>query len=464
MSSPTNNTRTTPAGGTLLLFGVNHKTAPVELRERLAIPSSRLAEATSLLARTPGVREAMIVSTCNRVELVVCPEDGTPDLMGFFNEFFAVDHSLLRPHVYEYREREAARHLFRVSSSLDSMVVGEPQILGQVKEAYAVAKSVGAVQKGLEKLLQSAFSVAKRVRNETEIGSSSVSVASIAVDLAGKIFGSLNGKKVFLVGAGEMSELAARHLVQRGASHIFVANRTHERAVLLAAQFGGHVVRFDDLHTAAHQADIVITSTGSPLPIFRPEHGAQFLHRRRNRPMFFIDIAVPRDVDPEMNRVDGVFLYDIDDLQSVAASNQTERAREAEQAEAIIAEEVEKYQRHLNILDAVPVIRDLQQSMEAMRQAELRKLDGRRVGFTDDQWQAVETLTRGMMNKFLHPALQAIKAAAAEGDAAKLEVLRGTFDKQRAAAYSAAHAPARSKRPDDEEQVAAFETGPEEAP
>jgi glutamyl-tRNA reductase len=423
----------------LLLFGVNHKTAPVELREQLAIPAARLSEATRSLVNTPGVREAMILSTCNRVELVVCPEAGMPDLMGFFNDFFAVDHSLLRPHIYEYREREAVRHLFRVASSMDSMVVGEPQILGQVKEAYAVAKSVGAVQTGLEKLLQNAFSVAKRVRNETEIGSSSVSIASVAVDLAQKIFGSLEGKKVFLVGAGKMSELAARHLVQRGASSIFVANRTQERAVRLAAQFGGQVIRYDDLYTTADRADIIITSTGSPQPIFRREHGVDFIHRRRNRPMFFIDIAVPRDVDPEMNRVEGIFLYDIDDLQSVAASNQTDRAREAEEAEAIIAFEVERYQKHLNMLDAVPVIRGLQQSAEAMRQAELRKLEGRRTAFSNEQWAAVEALSRGLMNKFLHPALQAIKAAAAEGDTAKLELLRETFDRQRAAGYSAAH-------------------------
>src|SRR5277367_2448349 len=243
--------RANVSAGNLLLFGVNHKTAPVELREQIAIPAARLAEATRTLAEMPGVREAMILSTCNRVELVVCPEAGAPDLIGFFNDFFAIDHFALRPHVYEYREREAVRHVFRVASSLDSMVVGEPQILGQVKEAYAVAKSVGAARSGLDKLLQNAFGVAKRVRSETEIGSSSVSVASIAVDLAEKIFGSLEGKKVFLIGAGKMSELAARHLVDRGARSIFVANRTVERAERLAAEFGGQVVPFDDLFASA---------------------------------------------------------------------------------------------------------------------------------------------------------------------------------------------------------------------
>ncbi|AXC15048.1 Glutamyl-tRNA reductase [Acidisarcina polymorpha] len=433
------------SSGGLLLFGVNHKTAPVELREQLAIPESRLAEATRWLVQTPGVREAMILSTCNRVELLVCPKAGAPDLLGFFNDFFDVDHTLLKPHVYEYRQDEAVRHLFRVASSLDSMVLGEPQILGQVKEAYAVARSVGAVQSGLEKLLQNAFNVAKRVRNETQIGSSSVSIASIAVDLAEKIFGSLENKKVFLVGAGKMSELAARHLVQRGASSIYVANRTHDRAIRLAAQFGGQVIRFDDLYTTADRADIIITSTGSPQPIFRPEHGAQFIHRRRNRPMFFIDIAVPRDVDPEMNRVEGIFLYDIDDLQSVAATNQIDRVREAEQAESIIAFEVERYQRHLNTLDAVPVIRNLQQAAETMRQSELRKAESRLRSvsaepLSDAQWAAVEAMTRGLMNKFLHPTLQAIKAAAAEGDTARLETFRSTFDVQRAAAYLPSHA------------------------
>jgi len=423
----------------LVLLGVNHKTAPVELREELAIPPERLSEATRVLAQTPGVREAMILSTCNRVELLVSPDGSALDLLGFFTKFFAVDHSTLEPHIYEYREHEAVRHLFRVASSLDSMVVGEPQILGQVKEAYTVAKSVGAVQKNLEKLLQNAFSVAKRVRNETEIGSFSVSIASIAVDLAEKIFGSLQNKKVFLVGAGKMSELAARHLVQRGASSIFVANRTQERAVSLAAKFGGNVIPFDNLYTTADRADIIITSTGSPEPIFRPEHGARFIHRRRNRPMFFIDIAVPRDVDPEMNRVEGIFLYDIDDLQSVAAANHTDRVKEAEQAETIISLEVERYRKHLSGLDAVPVIRSLQHSAEIMRQSELRKAENKLRDLSSEQWAAVEALTRGLMNKFLHPTLQAIKTAAADRDRDRLETFRSTFDVQRAANYFPAH-------------------------
>ncbi len=230
---------------------------------------------------------------------------------------------MLGPHLYEYRDKEAVSHLFRMAASLDSMVVGEPQILGQVKEAFAVARAAGTVSGQLEHLLQSAFAAAKKARTETGIGSNSVSIASVAVDLARKIFGSLQGRTVFLVGAGKMSELAARHLVQQGAGAILVSNRTAERARRMAEEFQGRVVpqviEFDQLYEAASRADIVISSTGAPHPIFRPEHGHAFLHRRRNRPMFFIDIAVPRDVDPEMNKLDGIFVYDIDDLQQVAA-------------------------------------------------------------------------------------------------------------------------------------------------
>src|SRR5580704_3096654 len=412
----------------LLLTGVNHKTAPVELREQLAISSERLSDATRALLAFPGVHEAMILSTCNRVELLACHEANSPDLLGFLQSFLGVDTRSLRPHAYEYRETEAVQHLFRVAASLDSMVVGEPQILGQVKESYTAARSVGAVQTHLEKLLQSTFTVAKKVRNETQIGSSSVSIASVAVDLAKKIFGSLEGKRVLLVGAGKMSELAARHLLQQGADSLLVTNRTHDRAVRLANNFQGLAVRFDDLYTTADQADIIITSTGSQEYIFRREHAQQFLHKRRNRPMFFIDIAVPRDVDPKMNRVEGVFLYDIDDLQSVSASHLDERTREAQRAEAIITEEVTRFQRRTQALNAGPMIVDLQNTAEEMRQAELRRLQARLQSLSPEQQAAVESLTRGLMNKFLHLPMQAIKTAALEADTVMLEVMRTVFN------------------------------------
>ncbi|MGB0124001.1 MAG: glutamyl-tRNA reductase [Silvibacterium sp.] len=413
----------------ILLTGLNHKTAPVELRERLAIAPENLAVETQALLSHPGIREGLILSTCNRVELLICHEGDDPGLPAYFNHHFSVDAQTLQPHLYEYRDAEAIRHLFRVASSLDSMVVGEPQILGQVKESYSAARSVGAVGPGLERLLQSTFAAAKKVRTETHIGASSVSIASVAVDLARKIFGSLEGKRVLLVGAGKMSELAARHLMQQGAGSLLIANRTQERAVRLAQKFNGHVVRFDDLHARADEADILITSTGSTEFLFRTPHAQQFLHRRRNRPMFFIDIAVPRDIDPEINRLEGVFLYDIDDLQSVAASNLSDRSSEAWRAEAILEQELIRYQRRMETLDAVPAIVDLQAAAEEMRQAELRRNEARLRSLTPQQQAAVEAVTRGLMNKFLHQPLQILKAAAREGDAATVDAIRAAFQR-----------------------------------
>ena len=405
----------------LVLLGVNHNTAPIEVRERLAIPAGRLADATRTLLHQPGIREGLILSTCNRVELVTLQENEAShkaDLLRFLDEYFAVPAATIQPHLYEFREREAVRHLFRVASSLDSMVVGEPQILGQVKESYTVARQVGAVSGTLDGLLQRAFTVAKRVRTETQIGSSSVSIASVAVDLARKIFGSLAGKTILLVGAGKMSELAARHLIQQGAASILVSNRTPERAEKIAATIGGslgenacktEVLAFEGLHTQAHRADIVITSTGSPDKIFTRAHGRAFLDRRRNRPMFFIDIAVPRDVDPEMNKVEGCFVYDIDDLQQTASANLADRSREAAAAETIVSGEVERYQKRLLTLDAVPAIKALQQGAETIRQNELLRAQSKLAGLSPEQRDAVEALTRALTAKLLHPQLTALR-------------------------------------------------------
>ena len=398
----------------LILLGINHNTAPIEVRERLAIAPSRLADATRALAHQPGIREALILSTCNRVELLTVQDaaHSTPEIPGTLNflyEYLNIPITDLQPHLYEFREREAIRHLFRVASSLDSMVVGEPQILGQVKASYTVAREVGAVSTTLDGLLQRAFTVAKRVRNETQIGSSSVSIASVAVDLARKIFDSLEGKTVLLVGAGKMSELAARHLIQQGAATILVANRTQSRAEQIAADFNGQVIPFDQIYEQADRADIVITSTGAPQKIFERSHGQHFLHRRRNRPMFFIDIAVPRDVDPRMNEVDGCFVYDIDDLQQVAQANLADRSREAEAAETIVTREVDKYQQRLQSRDAVPAIVTLQQNAEAIREAELARAAKRLAALTPDQQAAVEALTRSLTAKLLHPQLVALR-------------------------------------------------------
>jgi glutamyl-tRNA reductase len=401
----------------LVLVGVNHKSAPVEVRERLAVQEWRLQEATRKLLEIPGVEEAYILSTCNRVELLVANSkdgdegryEGTSAIHNFLREYFAIDTNHLAQHLYEVREREAVQHVFRVAASLDSMIVGEPQILGQVKGAYAIARSAGAVGPQLDELLSRALSVAKRVRSETAIGSSAVSVASVAVDLAKKIFGSLKGRHVYLVGAGKMSELAARHLLAHGAESIIVANRTHERAIKIAEEFGGQAIRFEDLYHTADRADIIITSTGAPHAIFRREHAEMFLQRRKNRPMFFIDIAVPRDVDAELNKLDGIFVYDIDDLQQVVHANLRDRSLEAGRAEQIIEDEVRRYEARVHGREATPTIVSLQQHVEAIRRAELERARGKLGKLSPEQEMAVEALTRAIVNKMLHPSLVGLK-------------------------------------------------------
>ena len=413
----------------LQLLGVNHRTAPVDVRERLAIPESKLPQALQQLMTLPGVNEALILSTCNRVEIVAHTANGSTDLRHFLKQYFEVDPTPYEPHLYEFRQDDAVRHVFRVASSLDSMVVGEPQILGQVKEAYAIARAAGTVQSYLDLLLTRAFAVAKRVRTETAVGSSSVSVASVAVELAGKIFGSLEGKHVCIVGAGKMSELAARHLVAQGAGPVFVANRTYERACALAERFGGQAIKFDKLYDHCERADVVITSTGAPVTIFKREHGARFLAKRRNRPMFFIDLAVPRDVDPEMSKLDGIFVYDIDDLQEAVSSHVESRKKEAEHAESIIQTEVERFHARLQTLHVVPTIVSLQDQFETIRQAELDRVRGRLGKLTPEQEMAVEALTHGIVNKIMHTPIRSLKSAAAGPEMTTIiETFRKIFD------------------------------------
>jgi len=403
----------------LVLLGINHNTAPIEVRERLAISAERLPDAIRSLSSVPGIREGLILATCNRVELLTVQDDA-PDLLSFLHHYFSVPAATIKPHLYEFREREAVRHLFRVASSLDSMIVGEPQILGQVKESYTVARDVGAIAGSssgggqLDRLLQSAFTVAKKVRTETHIGSNSVSIASVAVDLARKIFGSLHGKVVLMVGAGKMSELAVRHLVAHGASNLLLSNRTQARAERIAEEFlrpgvSVEVVPFASLQEQASRADIVITSAGAQHHIFTRANGQQLVQRRRGRPMFFIDIAVPRDVDPKINEVEGCFVYDIDDLSQVAAGHQADRNREAAAAEKIVADEVSRYQERLKTLGAVPAILALQEHAEAIRQAEVARNAKALASLTPDQREAVEAITRSLTNKLLHPQIVALR-------------------------------------------------------
>ncbi|MGA7158469.1 MAG: glutamyl-tRNA reductase [Acidobacteriaceae bacterium] len=420
----------------LLLLGVNHTTAPIAVRERLAIPSHKLADATRTLADQPGIREALILSTCNRVEILTVQDGldddlevdairaGRPELklnvIRFLNEYLQIRATDIEPHVYEYHEREAIRHLFRVASSLDSMVVGEPQILGQVKQSWTVGREVGAVKTMLDPLLQRAFTVAKRVRTETQIGNTTVSVASVAAELARKIFGSLAGKTVLIVGAGKMSDLTARHLIQQGATMILVANRTEAKAQTIAdalrtPSITTGVIPLDQLQEQAHRADIVITSTGAG-QVFTPEKARALMQRRKNRPMFYIDIAVPRDVAPEVNKVEGCFVYDIDDLQQVAIQNKAVRNREAEAAETIVTREVERYSDRISQAPVTESIKELLLGAEEMRQQELARIAQQlaRHPLTPEQMAAVERLTKSLTGKLLHPQIAALRDSAAE--------------------------------------------------
>lgn len=410
------------------IIGVNHLSAPIEVRERLAIPESQLPDVVRMLVQQPGVEEGMVLSTCNRVELLTSANPGS-DLRGFLRVYFGVSPDSLNSHIYEFNQSEAVRHVFRVASSLDSMVVGEPQILGQVKEAYALARGLGAIHSALDILLSRAFAVAKRVRTETAIGSSTVSISSVAVQLAEKIFGSLKGRTIYVVGAGKMAELAVRHLMARGIANIIFSNRTHERALQLADAFGGQAVPFEELQQTADRADIVLTSTGAHEFIFHREHGERLLSRRRNRPMFFIDISVPRNVDPEMNRLDGMFVYDIDDLQTVAAGNSAERQKEAERAEKIIEAEVERFAARMKSLAVVPTILSIQEQCETIRQAEMDKIRGKLGHLSPDQEAAIDTMTKGIVNKMLHTPITTLKSSASEPEAATIhDIIRRIFN------------------------------------
>jgi len=415
----------------LSLTGLNHKTAPVEVRERLAFDERSLAEAFRELRSRNGFHEALVLSTCNRVEVTVAAdEDAEPEaaVTDFLCRFRKVEPELVRPHLYHLKDREAIHHLFRVAASLDSMVVGEPQILGQMKTAFALAKAHGAAGGFLEMILTRAFSVAKRVRTETEIGRSAVSVSYVAVELAREIFGSLNGRKVLLVGAGKMSELAARHLHRSGANQIFVTNRTRDRAVEMAEIFHGSVVEYNQFVSRLPEIDILIASSGAPHYILHKQDVRRALEARRNRPMFLIDIAVPRNIDPAVNELESAFLYDIDDLQKVADANREGRLKHAEQAEQIIAKEVDRMVARLKAREVAPTIVRLQEQLEAVRLAELERARSRLGPLTPEQAQALDALTRSIVAKIAHAPISELRRQAAEpGGVAAIELIRRMF-------------------------------------
>ncbi|HEY1242595.1 MAG TPA: glutamyl-tRNA reductase [Bryobacteraceae bacterium] len=405
----------------LLLTGVSHKTAPVEVRESLAFAEASLPAALNDLRARPGVSEAVILSTCNRVEIAVTTEDGV-DPQATVDAFLADQKTLnaasINPHLYRYEGREAIHHLFRVASSLDSMVVGEPQILGQLKAAYSLAKDNGAVCGWMEGLLTRAFSVAKRVRSETGIGQMAVSVSYAAVELARKIFGSLSGRTVMLVGAGKMSELAARHLRRSGATHVFVTNRTHERAVEMAKLFQGTPVEYSRFLGTLPEVDILIASSGATEYILHKDEMQRVISARRNKPAFLIDIAVPRNIDPAINDLDNVFLYDIDDLQEVVNANLRERMKEADRAEELVSEEVERMMARLKLVEITPTIVGLQEQLESIRAAEVEKVKRRYGPFTEQQEEALEAATHAIINKVAHGPISELRVQAAKPDGA----------------------------------------------
>ena len=396
----------------LLVTGVSHKTAPVEVRERLAFRENTLPAALADLKSREGVSEAVILSTCNRVEVTVTTDDQhDPQTIvdSFLADHKAVGLESIGPHVYRHEGQQAIHHLFRVAASLDSMVIGEPQILGQLKQAYAAAKDCGAVCGWLDGLLTRAFSVAKRVRSETGIGQMAVSVSYAAVELARKIFGSLTGRTIMIVGAGKMSELAARHLRRSGASHVFVTNRTHERAIEMATLFQGTPVEYTRFVSMLPEVDIVIASSGAPHFILRKDEMHRVIAARRNKPMFLIDIAVPRNIEPAVNDLDNVFLYDIDDLQEVVNANLRERMKEADHAEALVTEEVGRMMARLKVAEVTPTIVGLQEQLEQIRAGEIDKVRRKFGPFTPEQEQAIEMLTRGIVNKIAHGPISELR-------------------------------------------------------
>src|SRR5215216_4742753 len=398
----------------ILLIGVNHKTAPVEIRERLAFNDEACAEGLRRLVDGEIVREGLIVSTCNRVEILGATsaeqlEFGAGQLKNFLDTSGRLPTGFLDKHLYRHTDENAVRHLFRVASSLDSMVIGEPQVLGQVRHAYSLAVEAGTAGRVLNRLVHHTFRVAKRVRTETGIAANAVSISYMAVELGKKIFDSLKGGAVMLIGAGEMAELSARHLVNAGVSRVVIANRTEEAARQMAEQFGGISISLDKLDQVLPEADVVICSTGAPNYVITEERTRKALERRRNRPTCFIDISVPRNIDPALARIPNVFLFDIDDLESVISSNIREREREAERAELTVQSEVMQFQQKLRLMDIGPTIGALREKLQDVARAEMARQRKKLGPLTKDQEAAIESLLMSTVNKISHPILNQMR-------------------------------------------------------
>jgi glutamyl-tRNA reductase len=388
----------------IVLLGINHKTAPVELRECIAFAADESQEALQTLQRQPHIREVLLVSTCNRVELLFTTDNKSESISmtkAFIADFNKIPLEQFEKALYIHEGDAAVRHVFRVASSLDSMMIGEPQILGQIKEAYRLATQIRTSGVILNRLLHRTFFVAKRIRTETGIGDRAVSISYAAVELGRKIFGNLAGKSVLLVGAGEMAELAVEHLIRNKADNIWVANRTFENGVKLAKKFKGSAIRFDEITNSLETIDIIISSTGSPDFVITRDQVKSVIRKRRNRPIFFIDIAVPRDIDPDVNRLTNSYVYDIDDLQGVVDENIEDRQQEAVKGERIVDEAVINFRQWYQSLDVVPTIIALRKKIETIAAAEIKKtLQSNKI--PENGAAAIQKMTGALINKILH--------------------------------------------------------------
>jgi glutamyl-tRNA reductase len=409
----------------LITLGLNHKTAPVDIRERVAFGPDIIVGALRSLLEQGRVDEAAILSTCNRTE-IYCRADDADQVADWLARFHGLELETIAPYLYYHREQESVRHLLRVASGLDSMVLGEPQILGQVKSAYQTACDAGATGKLLGRLFQHCFTVAKQVRTDTAIGRSPVSVAFAAVSLARQIFADLSKQTALLIGAGETIELAARHLEQQGIGRIIVANRTVERAHNLANQFGGYAIGLTEIHAHLAEADIVISSTASPLPVLGKGAVESALKKRRHRPMFMVDIAVPRDIEAEVGSLKDVYLYTVDDLQEVIEENMRSRQEAAEAAQEIIDLHTGEFMGWLRSLDAVNMIQDFRRQSEALRDEVLERALGQLRGGKSPE-ESLRFLAHTLTNKFLHAPSSRLRQASSEGELSLLQAAETLF-------------------------------------
>ncbi|NQU07934.1 MAG: glutamyl-tRNA reductase [Candidatus Abyssubacteria bacterium] len=415
----------------ILVVGLNHKTAPVEVRETLAFTEQTVARALmELKGRMPGA-EVVILSTCNRVEMYVASSEAeklSDGIVSFLAEFHEISPNRFEPHLYHYCDRDAVRHLFTVGSSLDSLVVGEAEILGQVKKAYMLALEEDTSGKVLNNLFQRAFGVAKAVRTSSSIGTGRVSVASVAVEFAQKVFTDFSDKTVMIIGAGEMAELTLKHLVQSGISAVIVANRTYEKAVRLADEHDGMAIMYDSFVDNMHRADVIISTSGAPHYIIHAKHLAQVLKARRNKPILLIDIAVPRDIHPDLDHVENAYLYNIDDLQRVVSENMTVREKELEHCASIIEEETDDFMAWLRALDVGAVVKEFRESLHEIREAELARSLNKLPSLSEDDRREIEYLTERIVNKILNQPTQVLKKEASQHTGYKhLDAIKNLF-------------------------------------